>query len=433
MATGAAAARHPTRRVAPLTTPARPIPLTFLDWVSAIMDSPSCPLDFSVILHLPAPLPADALERGAISARRAYPTSGARLEGASWFPGGAPAQRLEVVESTEAEAIAAIGSWMRRPFDLAIGPPVRQLLVRCGGAADRLVTRFHHALCDGVSAGMWLEHQLCAARGFIPAVPESQAHAAPVLRVHPRPRRRSRFAYRRPAQTLCKRITSNVQKRRWINIRVDAQPFRAWQRRIRGVTLCDMLAACFLDTLHEWNLERGGSAAARRIALWMPVNIRADPEVGFGNGTSRIRVYRRWASDTAWPQRCHGVREQVRWSLSNGEWASPSRNAPSGGHGTVAGGLLRAYFRRPWVDMGTAAFSVVDRWGGSLRLALGEVSHIELIGPLARRHGVGLNGVIRGDDARLTLTYDAERISDAESTELVSRLQRTISGMLNSS
>jgi hypothetical protein len=108
-----------------------------LDHAFKLLDSASSPQDFTLILHFSELPDAERLAAGAKSACERY-RSTCKIE-----------TRIDIDQFVN-----------RR-----INPkhPIRQML---GGAS--LATRFHHAAADGLSAALWLGHQLSVAYGHQP-------------------------------------------------------------------------------------------------------------------------------------------------------------------------------------------------------------------------------------------------------------------------
>src|SRR5687768_12774473 len=127
--------------------------LTVIDRAFKLLDGPTSPQDFTLILHFSNPLDVAALQAGAKSA-------------SEHFGAGADIQTRSDLEG-----------FVNKPFDLHFGHPIKQLVI---GAT--LATRFHHAAADGLSAAMWLGHQLSVAYGLppptTPAALRSEEHTS---------------------------------------------------------------------------------------------------------------------------------------------------------------------------------------------------------------------------------------------------------------
>ncbi len=88
----------------------------------------------------------------------------------------------------EAVAAAVASHWCERPFDLAVGPLLRPLLLELAGGESHLVLALHHIVADGWSMGVLLRELAAlypaalrsAAGGAlgVPALPASESRAA---------------------------------------------------------------------------------------------------------------------------------------------------------------------------------------------------------------------------------------------------------------
>ncbi|MEQ9504381.1 MAG: hypothetical protein RIT81_46420 [Deltaproteobacteria bacterium] len=346
-----------------------------LDRISAIMDSTVRPLDGGLILTLREVPSLEALERGAASAREVYPVSRCVLDDRTWRRVDDPPA---IATGDDVQAFLDAGAPVRET------PSPRQLL-----AENRLVTVGHHAAGDLVSILAWVRHQLDVAFGRDPAPPSSLE-----LKGCDQAVRKSKYAWSGASTRLWSRgDPSNVRRRKKLHV----TPFSP-----RGdVTYNDVLLTATLDTFAAFNAARG--ASAEQIAVWCPVNVRARPFDGFGNGSSRVRIYRRYDDDTPIAERVARVREQVRWTKKNGEWFVPVDHPLLSGPAW----LLRLYLSRPWVDMATGAFSHGERVGpGDDDTLWPEVEDLEIVGQLDRRHPFGIFGATFRGLTRLTLLYD---------------------------
>jgi hypothetical protein len=195
--------------------------------------------------------------------------------------------------------------------------------------------------------------------------------------------------------------------------------------RAGGFTYNDVLTTCALEAFRLWNAGRNPRGGGRRVGLWIPINIRQEPLEGFGNGTSRIRVYSRYASSSEFHEKCRVVRKQVDWSREHGEWAVPALEPLMRLPMPLLRPLLRTYFHRPWVDMATGAFSHVQR--SPLDTAsFQHVTAVETVGVLDPRHPVALYGMTRGGTTHLTFVYDPARIDGSSVAELKSLYQEQL-------
>lgn len=370
---------------------------TLLDCAFKLLDDVRSPQDFTLILYFRNPPPLAALEAGARSAREHYPTSGSR---------------------SEVCISGSLDRFVNDPFDLRDTPPVKQMFV-----ADRacLVTRFHHAAADGLSAALWLGHQLSVAYGLPP--PDSSADLS--LRRAASSVRRSAFAYEGACDPLWTTNTARTGKRRWITFSFPAKELQRACRRAGGFTYSDLLATCALEVLSEWNRCHIDNAQPR-IGLWLPMNIRARSFAGFGNGTSRIRVYARYPRDVSLIEKAREIRRQVSWTTTHGEWAVPEIPLFTRLPAWITAPFLRSYLNRPSVDMATAVFSHADRWAGEAREAFKEVERIECVGVLHARQKLALNAATHQGHTWMTFTYDAGVLPDTDAEQLVRIFEQQI-------
>jgi hypothetical protein len=374
--------------------------LSLLDLVCAAADDPRRPLDFAFLCHLPQGLSLAALRSGAESAMNQFPVSGSRIQGGRWVWVGATG--TDVVEAVP--NLHDPTACLDRPIDPHRGPPVRQLIRpdRTGGG-QTLVTRFHHAACDGVAAQLWLAHQLQVASGVREPTRQRQPAERPRLRGHPAPRRRNHLAPDGPSRPLATRRAQPGPTRRWLTMSAPA-----WPGMRGGCSESEALAASFLGALVAWDEGRGRApAGSRPLGLWVPVNIRRKPTSGFGNGTSRIRLHAHFDAAAPLTRTCELLRRQRAAALREGEWAVPERSLIAGVPG-LGRALIRFYTRRPGVDMGSAVFTHLV---GSPLDDFPAVDGIEGVQMLDRRHPLALTCVTVRGTTFCTFTYDPALLS----------------------
>ena len=406
-----------------------PTRLTLLDLIAVVMDRPTRPLDFAIILHFARTLDHVALEAGAISARFQFPSTAAILHGAAWRRPSSVAAGIEFRTVPRPNARDVMADFLDAAWDLRRTPPVRQLAISYSdGTGSVLLTRFHHAACDAIGAMLWLQHQLEVVAGVRQSVTAAGAYAPPALRRHPAPARRSAFAYTRPADRLHSGARDASHRRRWHTIPIEAATLQQLARRAGDFTYNDVLAATALETFRLWNASRGGQREPA-VGLWIPVNIREQPFAGFGNGSTRVRVYNRYPAGASPSEKSRHVRRQMEWSRTHGEWSVPKLGAVARLPMGVLRPLLRAYFERPWVDMGTGPFSHVER-SPLDEPVFADVASIQIVGPLDRRHSMGLYAITRAATTYLTFVHDPGQLDDESASALaalyVEQLERAI-------
>ena len=392
-----------------------------LDLVCRAMDSPLRSLDYSLLLHFRQPPDGERLRKGALSARNLYPVTGSSIEGRKWRRLEAPEHGLTIAEVEGGNTDGAIREFLRVPFRLDREPPLRQLLIHGMNGPACLVTRIHHAAGDLLSTLIWIRHQLRVASGRDRLV-ENMAPFEPLrLRQSAVRASKSASAYRGRCHPIWTRNAAPSPERNWTTLRLRASELVGLSRDSEGFTYNDVLIACVLDTLHWWNSRHG--AAGRKTGVWLPMNIREDPFRGFGNGTSRIRVYRRFAGGDTLQSKCRLIRSQIDWSRRHGEWAVPERHLLTRWHFPASVALLRGYLNRPWADMGSAALTHVQQWPGQMDDEFADVAGMETIGALHTRHALTMAAVTHAGQTWMTLTHDPALLGEDDAADIGQHLE----------
>jgi hypothetical protein len=394
--------------------------LSTIDFVFAVVDTPTRPLDFTLLLNLKSAPDLEALRAGAISARNLFPTTGSYIHKNQWRRFAEPLDGVEFcLVPSGADLTRMVEEFLDSPFDLLRQTPVQQLVLKCDlGEEVKLVTRFHHVAADGLSAALWLGHQLRVAYGEEAPVKEAKPFQDLVLQNHPSPAKKSQFAFGGPPKRLRTSGQQRSGKRRWNTISFPATDLRRRCPRVGGFTYSDLLATCALETFLLWNGEHS-DATKQGVGLWLPVNIRRNSFVGFGNGTSRIRLYASYPQTASLIEKCREIRRQVSWSMEHGEWAVPKKTIFDRLPATASAPLLRSYLNRPGVDIATGVFSHVDRWPALDNKTMQNLDQVESVGQLHMRHCLAINGVSHRGQTWLTFTYDPGLLSSDD----VHRLQ----------
>ena len=396
-----------------------------LDLVCRAMDSRLRPLDYALLLHFQHAPDGAQLRKGALSARNLYPSTGSSVAGRKWRRLEAPQHGLTVAEAEGGNTDGAIREFLRVPFRLDRETPVRQLLIQDKNSPARLVTRMHHAAGDLLSTLMWVRHQLRVASGRDRFV-EHMAPFEPLRLRQPAVRAsKTPSAYRGRCHPIRTRKAPLSPERNWTTLRIRASEFLGLSRSREGFTYNDVLLVCALDTLHWWNSQHG--TTGRKTGVWLPMNIREDAFRGFGNGTSRIRVYRRFAGDDTLQSKCRQIRSQIDWSRRHGEWAVPKRHILTRWPFPASVPLLRGYLNRPWADMGSAALTHVQQWHGQMDEEFAGVLGMEVIGALHMRHALMMAAVTHSGQTWMTLTYDPALLEEDDVAGIGQRLEHALS------
>ncbi len=400
--------------------------MPLLDTAFYLLDGDRSPQDFSLIFHFSNPPDVERFYAGAKSAMNHFPASASVVEGKKWRWRENKYFKLKLVSAeNDAESTSATERFIDERFDLRHQPPVRQMLILNGSNRARLVTRFHHAAVDGLSAALWLSHQLKVAYGFEAATHERAAFTGPTLRRLATSVRRSEFAFDGASDRLWTRQSKRSGARRWFTITFPACDLRRACKRAGGFTYNDLLATCALEVFAQWNRrhEKNGDS---KIGLWLPVNVRREANAGFGNGTSRIRLYTRYKPDAMVAEKCRAIRRQVSWTSKHGEWVVPE--APWLTHlpRPVVRPLLRGYLNLPSVDMATGVFSHAASWIAGAAEAFKNVERIECVGLLHSRQNLAINGTTHRGQTSLSFTYDPESLTTADVDQITQMYRQQI-------
>ena len=442
MTTGRAEPAPPVSALPPalLGNSSQPVSqLSMLDSVFRAIESFDRPQDFTVILQLRDPPDLGALRTGARSARNRYPTTDCRVEGGYWIR--LPESPDEVCHvdlrcepqhprHSPLEINDHLARFLDDDLDLTRDVPVRQLLVT--GVPDGracLATRFHHAAGDYMSAMIWLRHQFRVALRLRPEADEPPGPSPIALRGHRGRRGRGRYVFSWPASRLWRKGHQPSRNRRWVTTEIDANRLRAAATNSSSggarFTYNDILVACTLQAFWLWNRARDHRGGGR-IGVWLPMNIRQQSQVGFGNGSSRIRIFREANGRVSLKDLCYSVRLQVDRCKQEGQWSLPKLDPFARLPYGAAAFLLRTYLRRPWIDMATGVFSHAERWPGQGDEAFRNVERLEFVGQLHRRYPLALNATTLGKRTWLTFTHDPVLLSRNELERFVSLYRRQL-------
>jgi hypothetical protein len=400
--------------------------MPLLDVAFHLMDSVRFPQDFTLILHLRDAPHVEGYYTGAKSAMNLFPTSASCIDGQSWVWRENRYFKLEILSTvSDSESRSAIERFIDEPFDLRHQSPVKQMLVLNDAGGARLATRFHHSAADGLSAALWLGHQLNVAYGLEEVELERRPFADLPLRTLATSVRRSEFAFAGASDRLWTSDSRRSGKRRWIAISFAAAELQDVCRRAGGFTYNDLLATCTLDVLFKWNDDHC-KPRKPQIGLWVPMNVRRETMTGFGNGTSRIRLYARYKQDASLVEKCREVRRQVAWTSKRGEWVVPEIPWFTRVPRPIMGKILRGYLNLRSVDMATGVFSHAGSWIANAGEAFKHVERIECIGLLHSRQSLAVNAATHDKQTLVTFTYDAQSFSAEEAQQLAQMYEQQI-------
>jgi hypothetical protein len=395
--------------------------LSVLDYAFSLLDSAESPQDFTIILHLSNPPSIDDLRTGASSATNRYPLTGCRIENRSWVR----SENARAELPCNGNGQPSLERFVNDRFDVHRQGPVRQVLFADAETEAQLITRFHHTAADGLSAALWLGHQLSVAYGLTERETTPAKFAEVALRESKTSVHRTAFAYSGASDPLWTTNYIPSGARQWLTINFPANDLRGRCRQAHGFTYSDLLATSTLEVLSQWN-QKHQPQTTHKIALWYPLNIRRNSTSGFGNGTSRIRLYARFPPHTSLFDKTRAVREQVVWATTNGEWVVPKMPLFMLLPRPIAVPLLNGYLKQPTVDMATAVFSHADRWAGDAVEAFKYVTRIECVGLLHARQRLAINAATHQGQTWLTFTYDPALLEVDDVRELARMYEQQI-------
>lgn len=407
-------------------SPSLTVPLSTIDLTCLLMDRATRPLDYTLILRFRGSLEKASLGRGAASARNAFPITASVVKGKSWHLADAHSdlctEHQTCMSAPGVEAV--LGEFAGRPFRLSEEPPLRQMLVGEPGREEfSIATKVHHCGADLLSCLQWVRHQLRVASGAEAPI-EDIAPVEPIpLASNPPGARRNPDWMR--SERLWTRGDRPSRERRWSAFSIPVDGLEDLSRTRNGFTYNDVLAAAALETAHWWNARNGKQS--NRVGLWLPINIRRDSFVGFGNGSSRIRVRLLLPAAATFREKCLSVRSQVDRARRNGEWIVPqSPLALRLPLGAVAP-AVRAYLRRPWADMGSLSFTHVQRWPGRDEDCFQGLVGLEVVGALHATHPLMLAAVTCHDRTWLTATFDPALLRDDDISAIGQHFREVVS------
>ncbi len=388
--------------------------LSTLDYIFTALSSASTHLDFAVTLHFSHALNLEAINLGAASACKTYPITSSVVYRNRWELVGADKTIEYAALRDSSLSEAAVRNFLTRQIDLRVHPPYAQLLIIIDHNESILVTRFHHAAADGLSAATWLAHQLGVAFGQLEPTQQPASSHEPKIKSLPRSVRRSKFSYDQASETLSSQLLPNGI-RRWVTFAFKSDHLKSRCRRAGGFTYNDLLATCALETFVDWNQRHHRST---EVGLWFPVNIRQGSVNGFGNGTSRIRLYPRYNREANIADKARAIRSQIKWCTDNGEWVIPNSPWLQRLPRWATRPAMSWYLNQPSVDMATGVFTHVDSHSLNFGEVFQTVDRIECIGLLHPRQAVAINGTTHQKVTSLTLTYDSGLLTTSNAEKL---------------
>lgn len=229
-----------------------------------------CAYVITAAIRLTGPLDADALAQAMRDLALRHPVLTARFTAAGWEP-GALADRLQIEridlgrlapQAREAEVARLAAGLAAEPFDLAVEPPLRVSLLRCGPDEHVLLRAVHHLVWDNWSTVVFYRelsalYRARAAGTIPPPVPEPAA-ACPAVAEPASAERYWRRTLAGPAVPLLRAGTAEPGPGAWLRFRLPPAVAAALPEMARrhGVTPFMVLLAGFVATLAQGRAGR---------------------------------------------------------------------------------------------------------------------------------------------------------------------------------
>jgi hypothetical protein len=366
--------------------------MNLIDFSFAAMDSKQRSLDFALIGEFKKPLSVKHLREGSKLAFSLFPKSACRIEGYEWIPDNKSWDIQEASFKNEDQMMELFN----QGFNLNQERGIKQYLVSAGSKTF-LITRMHHALGDGLSLLLWLKAQLNHLE-FEDQKLIMKSHSHPVMK--------SEYAESSPSHPFRMRsASSSERKTAALEFEMNLMNFKSLP-----FSYNDFISAVLFKSMKELNESK--NLTSKRLCLYIPVNIRQNPFSGFGNGSSRIKIYPPKGS-TLFSQ-CLQIREQVKWCKENGLWSvnhaiTKIKRMPK----FVAEFLLKIYAQMPWIEMGSMVFSHIESYQG-LENVFSHFKTIKGISQLYKKYSMGITAVSHEGKTVLTLTWDPARFNEGD-------------------
>ena len=163
--------------------------------------------------------------------------------------------------------------------------------------------------------------------------------------------------------------------------------------------------ACIMKSMKIWD------SSIKKASIWMPVSIRKNPYVGFGNGSSRVRVYDHTNESDSLTDFAQNVREQVNWNRLNGTWYVPNNKLLVNFLNLWPLRLImKKILTRKSLDYGTTIFSHME-WLEDDKELNSIMEDVEVVNLLHDKIPISMFAIGFGGKTNFTISYDGALFS----------------------
>lgn len=391
---------------------------SFLDFSFEVMDSPKRALDFCLIACLKSKIPMKDLYSGAQLAFKTFPKSNCYLKSYEYK---LCEKQWSILEQNcvEKSKNRVIEGFLEKPFELHKERGIKQLLLYCEENVY-LVTRMHHGLGDALSFLSWLKVQLTGKtihdeylilkKYKKPLIPLPGKFFNNIKNIQKKDPEKSKLKKRwnfHPSTSLKPHRKFKISnQRRWTSFSFE-RPMGERKKNIirQGFSYNDLLCAILFETIREFKGKKQNSS--KKYGIYLPMNIRVSPYSGFGNGSSRIKIYDLYSQKSeSYKTIAKVVRQQVNSCQKNGSWKIPQElgiiaRIPK----LLSKTLLRIYASLYFHDFGTLVFSHIEKYG-PIEDLFDYFSNITIVSQLYKAYGMVLVAMTFESKTVLTFTWD---------------------------
>jgi|GEM_PF-6986591 len=371
--------------------------MSMIDYTFYSMCTEVRPLDFCLLGKLKKK-EFDTLTQGAQKAFSSYPKTCKKINGFSW-DGEGHAWRIskQSLENKE-EVIKHTGMLLKKKMNLKKKRAIEQSFFKTHDG-DFLMTRCHHSLGDLTSLLLWMNSQMNNL-----AVKESSL----TLRNIEKKNKVSPYRFEKNSPPFGAKKNVPNGKRQWKDY-VISQPIIDFT--LKEYSYNDFLLACLFLSMNKWNKKR---QSKQELSIYVPTNIRENRLVGFGNGSTRYKIYHCERND--FEATVEHIRKQVNWCRENGMWAINNKliKIPL----FIYRAILRRLSTKASADLCSTIFShfeVPKNFKGlfdhfeSLSIISQLYEHYKIVFAMRTDEGI----------SNLTATWDEAHLSEEEVDELI--------------